>query len=236
MKVIKNILIAFSPIILCLSYACGMAFPLKKESNNPTRLLLIDLNRGGDLKYLESLIVAGADVNAVNKNGQTPLHIIINKAIRPKMIYLLLEAGARLDIKNNLGYTACDIFSKRKDLNLGFSDLSTLDDVSRDRVNRYATIDELLVFALFVHRLALDHILEKYPQILTETEVLNDPRVKEKTRVLEVSSALRSCILRDYIFNKCPKIAQDYRDYYSRRFSEFTVHIKREIFKNGSKE
>ncbi len=229
---IKNVWAIIFSSILFLSYAYGMNFSPKDEDPNPTILLLTDLNKGGDFQYVKSLIAAGADVNAVNKNGQTPLHIIINKVIRPKMIYLLLEAGARVDIKNNFGYTAYDVFCKRRDLNLGLNGLSNLDDETvRDRVNRYTVLEELLIFASFVHRLALEYILKEHAQILTALDVLNDPRIKEQSLSLVVPSSLRSSILRDYIFKKCPELVQDYKDYYSSRFNDFTAHIKREIFK-----
>ncbi len=55
----------------------------------------------GDREYLELLIKKGADVNLVNRDGNTPLHAAaIGGCIKP-----LIDAGCDLDLKNKKGTT-----------------------------------------------------------------------------------------------------------------------------------
>jgi uncharacterized protein len=61
-------------------------------------------------EMLETLVAAGADINAVSKDGQTPVH----RAARGgngKFVTALFEHGARLDVKDKEGRTPYDIVS-----------------------------------------------------------------------------------------------------------------------------
>ena len=49
----------------------------------------------------------GADVNAVNDNGQTALHLAVEQS--DDVIRLLVARGARLDIKDRQGRTPLDL-------------------------------------------------------------------------------------------------------------------------------
>jgi len=58
----------------------------------------------GDIEQIKSLISGGADVNAKDDNGETPLHnavILANKDV----IELLIASGADVNAKDNQGRT-----------------------------------------------------------------------------------------------------------------------------------
>ena len=57
---------------------------------------------------LQGLLEAGADVNAVSKDGQTPLHRAARSA-NATFISVLFEHGARLDVKDKEGRTPLDV-------------------------------------------------------------------------------------------------------------------------------
>lgn len=61
-----------------------------------------------DQKIFDILINSGADVNAQNKDGNTPLMYLLNFNSTKKGVELLLNAGARVTIKNKDGQTALD--------------------------------------------------------------------------------------------------------------------------------
>ncbi len=61
-----------------------------------------DAIRAKDYKKLQQLIASGLDVNVQNEQGVTPLFLAANKN-DPKMVHALLQAGADVHHKNNLG-------------------------------------------------------------------------------------------------------------------------------------
>jgi hypothetical protein len=66
---------------------------------------------GTDTERLEAvklLLEWGADVNAIDKNGETALHGAAYTGCRP-CITVLVDRGARLDVKNVLGWTPLTI-------------------------------------------------------------------------------------------------------------------------------
>ena len=68
----------------------------KKDINVPTNLSLH--------LVLDSLIEKGADVNATDDNGQTPLHLALHNE-HPEMAKLLIKKGADVNAKNKWGDT-----------------------------------------------------------------------------------------------------------------------------------
>lgn len=67
--------------------------------------------RAGKMKELEELIALllhyGADINAQDYDGDTPLHLATaDDLFSRQIVELLLENGAKIDIKNNRGLTA----------------------------------------------------------------------------------------------------------------------------------
>ena len=59
-------------------------------------------------EVLKVLIEAGADVNAKDTDGLTPLMLAAQHNPNPKALTALLEAGADAKAKNNEGKTALD--------------------------------------------------------------------------------------------------------------------------------
>lgn len=61
-----------------------------------------------DLEYIQFLLDAGADVNARNKSGETPAHIVA-RIDADDVFQLLLEYGADIYIRNNSQKTSGDL-------------------------------------------------------------------------------------------------------------------------------
>lgn len=56
---------------------------------------------------------AGADVNAKNVKGQTPLHIAAENYGNSEVLTILIKAGADVNAKDNRGDTPLDWASRR---------------------------------------------------------------------------------------------------------------------------
>jgi len=61
----------------------------------------------GTCQMMKLLLAKGADIDAVDNEGETPL-IMAVRFKRKRAIYLLVAKGASLDIKNKKGWTAFD--------------------------------------------------------------------------------------------------------------------------------
>jgi len=59
-------------------------------------------------KMIQTLINAGADVNATGENGVTALMFAAGNSSNPEVIRTLLNAGADIFAKDNTGKTALD--------------------------------------------------------------------------------------------------------------------------------
>jgi len=64
-----------------------------------------ELVKTGTLEEVNNAIKAGADVNARDKNGWTPLMYAAWKNQNPEVIKVLLEAGADVNARNKYGGT-----------------------------------------------------------------------------------------------------------------------------------
>lgn len=65
------------------------------------------------IKTAETLINAGANIGAANKDGNTPLHFTAEKG-NPGVAKLLLEKGALLDSVNNDGKTPLQVIAEKE--------------------------------------------------------------------------------------------------------------------------
>lgn len=61
----------------------------------------------GDLKWVENCLAGGMDVNAIDKNGYTPLHWVVDMGLldgeREEIVRVLVQAGSNLKARNFQG-------------------------------------------------------------------------------------------------------------------------------------
>jgi ankyrin repeat protein len=60
-------------------------------------------------RAFEGLIAQGADINAVNKGGDTPLMYVVGRSCNPYIVETLLKYGASPSTRNKAGQSALDI-------------------------------------------------------------------------------------------------------------------------------
>uniref|UniRef100_A0A182JLQ4 phospholipase A2 n=2 Tax=Anopheles atroparvus TaxID=41427 RepID=A0A182JLQ4_ANOAO len=88
--------------------------------SNPNKLFTQDMKHGGtplhwssSREVLNSLIERGCDVNLVNFNGQTPLHVMVARD-RLECVVALLAHEADIDVVDNSGNTPLHIAVEKK--------------------------------------------------------------------------------------------------------------------------
>ena len=70
-----------------------------------------------ELDISSALIATGDDVDARNKNGNTPLHWAV-QSNNLEGAHLLVDSGAEIDAKNNIGWTHLDWASEKNSLEM----------------------------------------------------------------------------------------------------------------------
>ena len=68
---------------------------------------LLQATEAGDIAQMEALLAKGAEVNARNPHGWTPLHVAAAGG-DPAVIALLLQQGADVHAQSHIGTTALD--------------------------------------------------------------------------------------------------------------------------------
>ncbi|XP_062542615.1 85/88 kDa calcium-independent phospholipase A2 isoform X5 [Armigeres subalbatus] len=88
--------------------------------SNPNKLFTQDMKHGGtplhwssSREVLNSLIERGCDVNLINFNGQTPLHVMVSRD-RLECVVALLAHEAEIDVVDNNGNTPLHIAVEKK--------------------------------------------------------------------------------------------------------------------------
>ena len=70
-------------------------------------------NESGTLEVVKQLVIElGADVNAIDEDGNTALHHVVDKGFN-SVVEVLVSAGAKLDVKNTRGLTPLAELSRR---------------------------------------------------------------------------------------------------------------------------
>ena len=85
----KQLLITISAVLLV---ACGPSVSINKDA------------RDGNIEAVKQHLAAGADVNAKDEDGETPLHYTVYKGHK-EIAELLIEKGADVDAGNSFGST-----------------------------------------------------------------------------------------------------------------------------------
>jgi len=74
----------------------------------------IALFKTGNYEKIKAAIDGGANVNAMDENGDTLMHIAARKNFDPKIIKLLLNAGASFNLNDQNCKTPLDIYKQNK--------------------------------------------------------------------------------------------------------------------------
>ena len=97
-----------------------MSFILNRFGDNilevmPSGLsyVLFDACKNGNIDLVKKLLSYGADVNAKNNDGWTPLHYASRNG-HTEIVKLLLEHGVDVNCKNNNGYTPLHLASEKR--------------------------------------------------------------------------------------------------------------------------
>ena len=92
---------------------CGVSCEEAEVETNDQKLLALCKDPEATPEAIESLLKAGADIEARDKDGETPL-IIAARSNNPEVIEVLLTGGANAKAKNEAGETALDYAKKNK--------------------------------------------------------------------------------------------------------------------------
>ncbi|EGG23727.1 hypothetical protein DFA_05861 [Cavenderia fasciculata] len=94
-----------------------------RDLNTPFHYFCQKFRSSSTVKEVFScLVTKGVNVNAINRNGESPLHkAIFNTTLAPTMLGLLLEAGANVNVTNKNGETGLHYCVR-----MGRTDLVTL--------------------------------------------------------------------------------------------------------------
>lgn len=78
------------------------------DMSNRTRTLLHGSANRGSLKAVRWLLMSGADPNALDLHGRTPLHVCAERNTSTSVVKLLIDAGSKLNARDSSGKSALD--------------------------------------------------------------------------------------------------------------------------------
>ena len=82
------------------------------DVNHADNLGYTPLMLGSGMETLKALVKAGADVNARNKDGNTPLHFVLDRNSSQEAAYLI-KKGADFNVANNDGVTPMQLAAEK---------------------------------------------------------------------------------------------------------------------------
>ena len=93
-----------------VDYLIAAGADVRAVAKNPMQVTALHsaVANGGDSRIATALVAAGADVNAKQRHGWTPLHGAAHSGDR-ELVALLLARGADPDVKHQEGKTALDL-------------------------------------------------------------------------------------------------------------------------------
>ena len=84
-----------------------------RDLNGNTMLHNAIVNSSWDEIFIEQIIKYGANVNAKNNKGETPLYIASKQGVSPKIVNMLLENGASINYRAHNGETVLHCLIRR---------------------------------------------------------------------------------------------------------------------------
>eukprot|EP01130_Rhizamoeba_saxonica_P014935 TRINITY_DN6606_c0_g1_i1.p1 TRINITY_DN6606_c0_g1~~TRINITY_DN6606_c0_g1_i1.p1 ORF type:complete len:734 (-),score=170.18 TRINITY_DN6606_c0_g1_i1:45-2246(-) len=133
----------------------------------------------------EKFIQRGADVNAVNDNGETPLHqAMFNQALKVLIIHFLLENGADVNAQNESGNTALhyavrlgredlmiDLIVAGADVHIEDNHGNTAYLIAKQQYPDYPILAEILQEGVKVKKWLISFGMGEYVQIFLEQQI-----------------------------------------------------------------
>ena len=149
-----------------VAFLCDPKHGLSIDARNSSQKTPLHLSiENGHFGIADTLLDAGADINAQNKDGATPLMLAATKPHGREILERLIRRGAKLDLCDNFGRTAlavavqCENWLNAETLLKHGGDIQ---DVLKGQ--KPAIFDEKVLDKSIMIRLMLDHGLE--PDIL----------------------------------------------------------------------
>ncbi len=175
-KYFKKLLFASLSLIFIIPLGCMEV----QQQLNPVNQELLDAAKNGDVKTVEAALVAGADVNYVDNNGDTAL---TSAALRSHIaiVTVLLDAGANVNQADRLGNTALILAASR-----GYTNIVRLlldHNANVNRVNTYG-VTALILAAEHGRTEIVGMLMEHGATIPTGEQLLNISNLEYAKQVL----------------------------------------------------
>ena len=102
---------------------------------------------------MEALLTAGANKDAPDKNGATPLHLAAKKG-QKEIVEALLTVGADVNAKDNLNHTPLHFAHKRghKEIAEALLTAGANAEIAKDLINDYNKENKKSIYSDFLKR------------------------------------------------------------------------------------